>query len=271
MEVGGRLSLSWQYSADIFDGGTIERWSRGFARMLASIATDPGQPIHALEVLPDGEHEQVGAWSRGEVQARPRATLHGLFEAQAPRAPDAVAVEHDGERLCYGALNAQANQLARYLVSQGAGPGVRIGVLAERSVEMVVGLLGILKSGGAYVPLDPSYPGSRLLYLLEDSGCELVVAQQHLVTTLPQGSRKVFPLDAEVRAALLRGQSEADLVREVGEADAAYVIYTSGSTGQPKGVVVGHGAAANYVQHAAEAYGRGVVGSVVSLSLSFDA
>jgi amino acid adenylation domain-containing protein len=163
--------------------------------------------------------------------------IHHLFEAQAKRTPDAVAVVYDGEKLTYQELNRRANQLAHYLRGQGVGPEVRVALSVDRSLEMIVALLGILKAGGAYVPLDPSYPRERLAFILEDTQAPVLLIQQHRLDDSWHHAHVVC-LNGNEEA--VRRESSDNLASEVTGRHLAYVIYTSGSTGRPKGVLVSH-------------------------------
>ena len=192
-----------------------------------------------------------------------------MFERQAGRTPDAVAVAGEQSRLSYGKLNEEADRLARYLIRAGVRAEVRVGLCMQRCPEMVVGLLGVLKSGGAYVPMDPSYPAERLAYMLEDSGIEILLTQRRVTREMARYSGKVLCLDEE--------WGEGDDRGGVGSSEGArpdnlaYVIYTSGSTGQPKGVMVNNGGMVNYLAWAARTYGVSECsGSVVHTSISFD-
>jgi amino acid adenylation domain-containing protein len=161
---------------------------------------------------------------------------HQRFEAHAARAPDAVAVAHDGGQVTYGELNARANRLAHHLRAHGVGPEVVVGLCLQRSVDLVVGVLAIHKAGGAYLPLDASYPRERLAYMLDQAGARAVVSQQRLATALPRRDGLVVLVDAD--AAQIAARDDADPASGVTPHNAAYVIYTSGSTGEPKGVVI---------------------------------
>ncbi|HVF56636.1 MAG TPA: amino acid adenylation domain-containing protein, partial [Pyrinomonadaceae bacterium] len=169
---------------------------------------------------------------------------HELFEAQAARTPDAIALVHESERLSYMELDARANQLARHLRSLGVGPETLVGICVERSPEMLIGLLGVLKAGGAYLPLDPTYPHERLDYMLKDAGVSVVLLQERFSDVLPEHDARVVFLDAD-RDAISRldaGRVESDATAQ----NLAYVIYTSGSTGKPKGVLIPHRSVVNH-------------------------
>src|SRR3954471_7613378 len=160
-------------------------------------------------------------------------SIHELFEAQARARPGAVAVVYEGSMLTYGQLNAKANQLARRLRQEGVGPDVAVGLLVERSLEMMVGILGILKAGGAYVPIDPEYPQERIAYMLADSNCQVLLTQG-------QHQTNWSGLSLELEDANLYQGAETNLAGLAGPQNLAYVIYTSGSTGKPKGVAIEH-------------------------------
>ena len=160
--------------------------------------------------------------------------IHQLFEFQVKLTPDAIGVIFEGKQLTYQELNSQANQLAHYLKTLGVGPEVLVAACVERSLEMVVGLLGIFKAGGAYVPLDPHYPQNRLAFMLEPSQTPVLLTQQHLVESLPEPRGQVICLDGNSETVACFSQENPD--SGVTPDNLAYVIYTSGSTGQPKGV-----------------------------------
>ncbi len=164
--------------------------------------------------------------------------IHELFEAQVERSPEAVAVVHEGQQLTYRELNCRANQLGRYLRKMGVGPDVLVGICVDRSVEMVVGLLGILKAGGAYVPLDPAYPRERLDFMLKDAKVRAVLTTATLQNDLPKQDARVICLDLERN--IVSRESEENVTLEGTPGNLAYVIYTSGSTGRPKGVPIAH-------------------------------
>ncbi len=271
------LSVQLDYSTDLFDATTIDRLVRCYRTLLAAAVAAPGTRIAELPLLPAEEEQQILLeWNdgvldvqRGDPCAHP-STLHALFEAQVRRSPGALALSCAGEVLTYGELNARANRLAHHLLWLGVEPEVGVGLCADRSIGMVVGLLGILKSGGAYVPLDPTYPRERLAFLMEDAGVQVVIG--------PERSLARVPVPAEGIAINL-DHLDGDFARypdtdpqSLAVADnIAYVIYTSGSTGRPKGVLVTHGSAARYVLWTAAAYAVDRhAGSCVHTSLAFD-
>jgi non-ribosomal peptide synthetase component F len=184
--------------------------------------------------------------------------------------PDAVAVVYEDKQLTYRELNARANQLAHYLQKLGVGPEVLVGIFVERSLEMMVGLLGILKAGGAYVPLDPAYPKERLAFMLSDSQVSVLLTQEKLLTGLPEQDAYTICLDTGW--GVISQESEENLNSGVNAANLAYIIYTSGSTGKPKGTMIVHQGLVNYLSWCIKAYAvADGVGSPVHSSIGFDA
>ncbi|WP_235435211.1 AMP-binding protein, partial [Ralstonia solanacearum] len=177
-EHNGRIAGSLDYATSLFDRGTVERYVGYLLRLLQAMAADDGQEVGRIALLGAAERRQIiDVWNTGEPAPVPSETLCALFEAQVRRTPEAIAVEYEGQRVSYAELNARANRVAHALIGLGVGPDARVGLCAERSVELVTGLLGILKAGGGYVPLDLSYPKERLAYMLEDSAPVAVLAQ----------------------------------------------------------------------------------------------
>lgn len=194
------------FDADLFDGATMERLLAHLERLLTGALENPGRRLSELPLLTPGEHSQaVVEWSDTRAALPSEIRLHELFEAQARCSPDAVALTFEGKKLRYDELNACANRLAHALRRWGVGPGVRVGLCLERSLEMVVGLLGVLKAGGAYVPLDPAYPRGRLAFMLTDARVPLLLAQERLLATIQpeaEGSAdepapRIFYLDTQ--------------------------------------------------------------------------
>ena len=241
---GEGLRCFFEYNTDIFDGSTAERMAGHFRTLLEGAVASPDAPVTRLPLLTEFEREQLlSEWAGRETFERGQS-LHRLFESQAARTPDAAAVTYEDERLTYAELNARANVLARRLRGAGVAAGKVVGVLLERSAEMVVGLLAVLKAGGAYLPLNPSDPPERLAFMLEDAGCPVLLTREGQAVPPPtpagDGHRLVF-VDAEDRD---EHHAADNLAEAVGGDHLAYVIYTSGSTGRPKGVQVTHDNAA---------------------------
>jgi len=229
----------WEYNTDLFDDGTIARMTDHFQTLLEGIVANPKQTISELPLLTPAErHQLLGEWNNTWAEYPFDKCIHQLFEEQVERSPDAVAVVFEESQLTYRELNARANQLAHYLCERGVGPEVLVGLCVERSLEMLVGLLGILKAGGAYVPLDPMYPSERLAFMLKDSAVPVLLTQEKLVEKLSQHSARVICLDSNW--AEIHQHSNSNVANQVTPDSLAYVMYTSGSTGQPKGVSVIH-------------------------------
>jgi amino acid adenylation domain-containing protein len=267
----------WQYNADLFDATTIERMNGHFQTLLKGIIANPQQQISQLPLLTEVEQRQLLVeWNNTQVDYSFDKCIHELFEEQVQRSPDAVAVvfgdvqtQHVAS-LTYHQLNCRANQLAHYLQSLGVKPDVLVGLCIERSLEMVVGLLGILKAGGAYLPLDPDYPQERLSFMLEDAQVSLLLTQQQLLEKLPEHQAQVVCLDTDWQ--LISQSSQDNAIADVQATNLAYVIYTSGSTGQPKGVIIPHGAIANHCCIIQEAYELEKSDRVLQFaSINFDA
>jgi amino acid adenylation domain-containing protein len=227
---------SWEYNTDLFDGSTIERITNHFENLLSAIVCNPQQRVSELPLLSTAESQQLLVeWNDTQAEYPQNKCIHQLFEVQVERTPEAVAIIFEDQQLTYQQLNQRANQLASHLQTLGVRPEVLVGICIERSIEMVVGLLGILKAGGAYVPLDPSYPQERLSYMLSDSGVEVLLTHSELLSTLPSPTAQVVCLDSDWGAIEQHSQENLDV--EVDEDNLAYVIYTSGSTGLPKGAM----------------------------------
>jgi amino acid adenylation domain-containing protein len=239
VETGEALSASFDYSTDLFDTATMVRMARHFTTLLKSIVEAPDRRITELPLFVNEErHQMLVEWNDTKTNYPKDKCVHELFEEQAEKSPDAVAVLYGEQQLTYRELNRRANQLAHYLRKRGVGPESLVGICVERSLEMVVGLLGILKAGGAYVPLDPDYPKDRLGFMMQDSQVAAVLTQQEMVEHLPQHTSEVIKLDRDWEE--ISRQSEENL-RSGGTAEnLAYVIYTSGSTGRPKGISIPH-------------------------------
>jgi len=239
IENNGELLLQMNYSTDLFEGETINRMLGHFQTLLEGIVAEPEQRLSDLPLLTQSErHQLLVEWNDTQTNYPQDKCIHQLFEAQVERTPDAVAVVFEDQQLTYRELNGRANQLAHYLRSLGVGPDVLVGICVERSLEIVIGLLGILKAGGAYVPLDSDYPSERLAYMLEDSQMPVLLTQEKLMSRLSEHHARVVCLDRE-RGVTLR-ENEENLVSGVKPENLTYVIYTSGSTGKPKGVLVTH-------------------------------
>jgi len=247
------LMGSLEYNTDLFETATITRMLGHFQTLLEGIVANPDQRLSDLPLLTPAErHTLLVEWNDTQVDYPKDVCIHQLFEAQVDRTPDAIAVVFEDKQLTYRELNRRANQVAHHLRSLGVGPDTLVGICVERSLEMVVGLLGILKAGGAYVPLDPAYPQERLAFMLEDSQVPVLLTQQRLVEKLPEHQACILCLDTDWE--LIAQESKENPLSGVRAENLVYTIYTSGSTGTPKGVLIAHQALVNHSITAAKAY-----------------
>ncbi|MBF1989859.1 non-ribosomal peptide synthetase [Fischerella thermalis] len=259
-----------EYNTDLFDTERMNRLVGHFCTLLEGIITNAGQHLSDLPLLTSDEKRQLLDWSQNQTlgeHLQQDLCIHQLFEAQAEKTPNAVAVVFGDEQLTYRELNQRANQLAHYLRKLGVKPEVLVGLYVERSIEMVVGLLAVLKAGGAYVPLDPAYPQERIAFMLADAQVAIALTQQKLAADLPTNLAQIICLDN-----FITQESKDNLSAEVSPENLAYVIYTSGSTGQSKGVMVQHHSLTNAYLAWEEAYQlrTGVSSHLQMASFSFD-
>ncbi|MBV8517210.1 MAG: amino acid adenylation domain-containing protein [Acidobacteria bacterium] len=258
--------LLFQYSTDLFDGDTIARLAGHFITLLRGAVADASTPIGALPLLTGDERAQLAAWNDTRHDYPGDRPLVDLFVRQAARTPDAVALTFHGRDVTYRELQARVSDLARTLRARGIGRGDLVGLYVERSVEMLVGLLGILEAGAAYVPLDPGFPAERLAFMLADAAARVVVTQASLVERVPSASVEKIVVDASAR--IVGGDAIACDARP---GDLAYVIFTSGSTGRPKGVQITQRSAVNLVTSVAREPGQRASDTICAVStLSFD-
>ncbi|MDX3503338.1 amino acid adenylation domain-containing protein [Streptomyces sp. ATCC51928] len=258
MEWPGGLRGAFNYNTDLFDESGIARIADSLDRLLHAVADRPDLPVSAHDLLDPVERTRMlDTWNDTAVALPDDATLTGLVAAQIARTPDAVAVDFGGETLTYAELDRSAVRIARRLAREGVGPGSLVAVSAERSLDLLPGLLGVLRTGAAYTPLDPEYPAERLAFMLADSGAEVLLTQRR--APVPEGcAARVLLLDDPAEwDGDDDGEPGGDGVRLVGPAadDLAYMIYTSGSTGRPKGVPNTHRAIANRLLWMARTYG----------------
>jgi amino acid adenylation domain-containing protein len=234
----------FEYNTDLYDATTIRRLLDHYEVILRAFVAAAGAPISALDILTPAESNQVLVeFNAGHAEYPGSPCLHHLFEAQADRSPERVAVSFEGEHLSYSILDKRANQIANYLISLAVCPETQVGICAERSLEMIAGLLGTLKSGAAFVPLDMSYPAERLKFMADSSGIEIVMAQQRALESLAGYSGKVVSLDPN--QSVIDSQSVSRPWFDMSEYNAAYIVFTSGTTGRPKGAVNMHCAIVN--------------------------
>ena len=247
------LLMRVEFDTDLFDGTTIERMMGHFEQLLKGVLDEPEQHIWQLPLLTADESQQILVTWNDTHQEFPRErSLHQFIEEQVERTPDAPALVFDSQHLSYRELNGRANQLAHWLRMRGVGPDVLVAICAERSVEMVVGLLAIMKAGGAYVPLDPSYPPSRLKVMLEDASPPVLLTQEHLLGVLPEHHTPTLCLDRDWQSVSSESMENAEVVTN--GKNLAYLIYTSGSTGKPKGVPNVHQGIVNRLLWMQDAY-----------------
>jgi amino acid adenylation domain-containing protein/non-ribosomal peptide synthase protein (TIGR01720 family) len=268
-EAGVEMAASLEYNADLFDAATAERLAGHLQTLLGSIVAAPCARVSELPLLDEQERWLLSERNRTRAEFPSERCLHELIEEQVERSPRAVAVLFKQEQLTYAELNGRANQLARYLRRLGVGPEVRVGICLERSLEMLVGLLGILKAGGCYVPLDPEYPRERLAFMADDARLPVLLTARHLADSLATQAATVVRLDADWPGIAL--ESRADLDGRATAENVAYVIYTSGSTGQPKGVMNTHRAICNRLDWMQKTYNlTGSDGVLQKTPFSFD-
>lgn len=238
-ETDGEIIGSLEYSTELFEPATIARMIKHFQNLLFGIVANPQAKLFELPLLTASEqHQLLVEWNDTQTDWTQDLCIHQLIEQQAEKTPDAIAIIFEQQQLTYRELNQQANQLADYLQTLGVKPEVLVGICVERSLEMVVGLLGILKAGGAYVPLDPTYPQERLAFMLEDAQVQVLLTQKHLLEKLPDHQAKILCLDADWE--IIQSHISNYKSQTFNSSHLAYVIYTSGSTGKPKGVLVNH-------------------------------
>ena len=265
-------ALRIDYDAELFDARTIDGTLGHYQSVLEGMARDPNRSLRDLPLLTAPErHQLLIEWNdtRAADYSDDRC-IHHRYEAQAARTPDAVALLHEDEQWSYHELNRRANQLGRYLRKVGVGPEVVAGICLERSPEMIVALLAILKSGGAYLPLDPEHPLDRLAFMMQDARPLVIVADEERAANLPASWVRVICVDAEEAA--ITQESPEDITVATEAENLAYVLYTSGSTGRPKGVMIEHRGLCNLAVAQRRSLGIQPDGRVLQFaSLSFDA
>jgi amino acid adenylation domain-containing protein len=237
-ETRNGLTVTFRYCGSAWEREGIFRLLGHFQCLLLGMLAEPGTRLSQLSLLTAPERLQQTGWNATEAAYPQDLCLHQLFEAQAEKTPDAVALNFEEQHLTYAELNARANQLAHYLIEQGVGPEVLVGICMERSLDMVIGLLGILKAGGVYVPLDPTYPEERLRYMLDDADIRLLLTRQNWAGLVVSAQRPTVYLDQDWSS--INSCLDSNPAVRNHPLNLAYIIYTSGSTGQPKGVAVTH-------------------------------
>src|SRR5262249_42213857 len=268
---GKELLLNVLYDSGRYEGGSIERLLKRLERVLEGLAEGEKSRVMELSLMSEEERQQViGAWNATEAAYPHDKCIHELFEQQVELTPDAVAVVYEGESVSYRELNRRANRLAHYLREMGVGAEGKVGLCVEGSLEMMVGLLGVIKAGGAYLPLDADYPRERLAYMIEDCGCPVIVTTGRQLEELPVTWAQIVKIDEDWPAIADEREGNTELITV--PANFAYVMDTSGSTGRPKGVMVAHRGLCNLIWAQKEAFGLGAHSRVLQFaSLSFDA
>ena len=248
-EEDGELELSLEYRTELFNAERMKRLLQHYRTLLEGIVVSVEARIGELEILSEPERQQLLVeWNRTEAPYSSNKCVHRLFEEQAAKTPQAVAVVDEDGQISYGELNRRANQLAHYLARMGVGPEVGVGICMERGLEMMVGALGVLKAGGAYVPLDPADPGARRSYMVKDAGAKIVLTHERFIQQMAGCADHVVDLE-EVREEIEK-QSGDNLQLKLDPENLAWVIYTSSSTGRPKGTAIPHRSAVSV--HAAD-------------------
>ncbi|AKE63592.1 Siderophore biosynthesis non-ribosomal peptide synthetase module [Microcystis aeruginosa NIES-2549] len=270
-EKGAYLEGFWEYDSDLFTPERINRMVGHFQTLLKGIVANPQQTIGELPLLTESEEQQLLVeWNQTQTSYPDHYCIHQLFEAWVEQTPDAIAVIDGEKSLTYEQLNQKANQLAYYLQNLGVKNEDLVGICIERSVLMIIGLLGILKAGAAYIPLDPNYPSERLAYMLEDSAVSVLLTQENLVHTLPNYLGTIFCLDQDGK--ILDHHPQDNPLHPMTSENLAYVIYTSGSTGKPKGVLIQHQSLLNLVSWHQNAFNITTIDRVTQLAgIAFDA
>ncbi|MEH1824939.1 MAG: amino acid adenylation domain-containing protein [Nostoc sp.] len=264
------ITLVLEYNSDLFDAGTIQQILEQYQNLLASTVDNPEQRISELPLLTQTQQQLLREWNQTHREYLNKECIHKLFAAQVDLTPYAVAIQQADEQLTYRELSDRANQLAHHLQSLGVKPETLVGICVERSLEMIVGLLGILKAGGAYIPLDPAYPQERLTDILEDTQLSILLTQERFQDKLPNYAGKIICLDTDWLE--IAQHSTANPINEVQLHNLAYMIYTSGSTGKPKGVMIEQRSLTNFTLTATHEYGINASDNILQFaSICFDA
>jgi len=269
-EIAGSIEGKLSFNTDLFETTAIVRMAEQFCKLLADVAANPARKVLDISLLAESERRRILVeFNATATDYRRDLCIHDFFEGQVERTPDATAVICEDERLTYRELNDRANRVAHYLRAQGVGPEVLVGICVERSIEMLVGILGILKAGGAYVPLDPAYPKDRTAAILEDARAPILLTQQTAAKMLPDLVAHLIHLDTDWPD--IGTQPATNPVSHVASSNLGYVLFTSGSTGRPKGVALEHRSAAIFIQWAREVFlPEEVAGTLFSTSMCFD-
>ncbi|MEH1902755.1 MAG: amino acid adenylation domain-containing protein [Nostoc sp.] len=278
IETDTGLKGMWSYNGAMFTTEAISQMTEHYQVLLAGIVTNVQQSINKLPLLTAKEKQLLTTWNTTQTDYPHTKCIHHLWEEQVDKTPNAIAVEFQNQQITYRELNEKANLLAHYLQTAGVEPGTLVGICIERSIEMIIGILGILKAGGAYVPLDPQLPTERIAYILQDTQVLILLTQQKLLAKLPDvlKQRKNSPDRMQVVCLdrdwdFIANQNKQNLVSAVSTYNLAYIIYTSGSTGQPKGTAIAHQSLVNFTSQAIKEYGIHQQDRILQFaSISFD-
>ena len=230
------LNTTWEYSTELFTGATVQRMMEHFRTLAESVAANPDRPLSRLPMLTEGERTKlVVSWSGGGQELPARDTVKDLFEEQVQRTPDAPAVVFASTQLTFEELNRRANRVAARLTELGVGPGSLVGVLLEKSLDLLPAVLGVVKSGGAYIPLDPAYPADRIEFMVGDAAPQVLLTHSKHREVAPASEATTLEIDTDERLAAMSDENPPTRAQGT---DLAYIIYTSGSTGKPKGAMI---------------------------------
>jgi amino acid adenylation domain-containing protein len=270
LELTDGLTITCSYSDQLYEADALSRLIRHYGVLLEDAANNPRRSIRELSLLTPGEGHQLELeWNDTQGELQTGVCIHELIEAEASSKPDAVALTCNDSHLTYRELNERATQGGNYLQRLGVRAEVRVGIFSDRTLEMVIGLVAIMKAGGTYVPLDPAYPAERLAFMVDDSHASVVLAQTSLLDSLPESEAEVVRMDQGLK--VCAGENRERCVSTIGSGNAAYLIYTSGSTGVPKGVVIEHRSAVVLSQWARGLFGSDDLAAVLaSTSICFD-
>jgi amino acid adenylation domain-containing protein len=270
-ETNEGLTASLEYNTDLFEVSAMNSMAQHFVSLLENVVEEPYKEVSKLKILSSHEKDMIlNRWNNTQVNYQRDACIHHLFEEQVKRVPDSTAVIFESESLTYRELNQKANKLANYLLKLGVGPEVFVGICMERSMQMIIGLLAILKAGGTYIPLDPSYPKDRLDYMAEDSKLSVLLTQESLKGRVSAPHAKVISLDTGWKQ-IDENEMDENPVSGVKPHNLAYIIFTSGSTGKPKGVQIPHGAVVNFLNSMGREPGLSEKDRLLSVTtISFD-
>jgi amino acid adenylation domain-containing protein len=269
LDLQNELKMEISYDGNVYDFQAVKKLSSYYTEMLKQSIAYPDLPINEIDLLDeDNKHQLVVEWNETSTKL-PNRFVHKAFEEQAEKEPCNVAVVFQSKQMNYGELNSRANRLAHHLKKLGVGPDSIVAICMEPSLEVIVGILGVLKAGGAYLPIDSSYPNERIKFMLNDSQAPVIITQKHLALMLPENESKLVILDIDSDE--LKHESTDNLQVVLTSDNLSYVIYTSGSTGRPKGTLIRHGGLSNYLEWAVRYYEveKGI-GAPLHSSIAFD-